>query len=46
MVTPLDFGSGPKRYHTINWGEFRRRRADGDFANIGKEVQISDYAVD
>ena len=46
QVTPLDFGSGPKRYHTINWGEFRRRRADGDFANIGKEVQISDYAVD
>ena len=27
-----------------NQGEFRHRRADSDFANIGKEVQISDYA--
>lgn len=45
QVAPLDFGSGAKRYTTIDWGEFRRRRADGDFADVGKEVQISDYAV-
>ena len=31
------------RYRPINWGEFRRRRADGDFADYGSEVQISDY---
>ena len=24
-------------YKEINWGEFRRKRADGDFANLGKE---------
>ena len=44
-VAPLEFGSGTKRYNAIDWGEFRRRRADGDFADVGKEVQIADYAV-
>lgn len=33
----------PPRYHPINWGEFRARRAAGDYADFGKEVQISDY---
>lgn len=33
------------RYRAIPWGEFRRRRADGDFANYGREVQIADYRV-
>lgn len=45
QVAPLDFGSGQKRYREIDCGEFRRRRADGDYADVGKEVQISDYAV-
>jgi isopenicillin N synthase-like dioxygenase len=35
----------PARYHPIRWGEFRQRRADGDFADHGAEVQISDYAT-
>ncbi len=44
-VSPLDGTGDAKRYTAIDWGEFRRRRADGDYANVGHEVQISDYAV-
>lgn len=33
----------PPRYRTINWGEFRARRAAGDYADYGEEVQISQY---
>lgn len=36
----------PPRYRAINWGEFRARRAAGDYADIGAEVQISDYRLD
>jgi len=35
----------PAHYQPIAWGEFRRKRADGDFANYGAEVQISDYRI-
>lgn len=45
LVAPLENADTPKRYRAIDWGEFRRRRADGDYANVGKEVQISDYAI-
>ena len=27
------------------WGEFRGRRSDGDYADYGTEVQISQYRV-
>lgn len=37
-------GDGP-HYRTINWGEFRQARADGDFADYGTEVQISQFRV-
>jgi len=33
----------PGRYHPIEWGEFRGKRSDGDFADYGTEVQISQY---
>jgi len=33
----------PPRYTRVNWGEFRGKRADGDYANVGEEVQISQY---
>jgi len=33
----------PARYRTINWGEFRSRRAAGDYADYGEEVQITQY---
>ncbi|MEL7156197.1 MAG: 2OG-Fe(II) oxygenase family protein, partial [Actinomycetota bacterium] len=32
-------------YRTINWGDFRQARADGDFADYGAEIQIADYRV-
>jgi isopenicillin N synthase-like dioxygenase len=33
----------PPRYRAINWGEFRARRAAGDYANHGEYAQISHY---
>jgi len=42
-VEPL--ASAKPHYRPINWGDFRRRRADGDFADYGTEVQISDYRL-
>lgn len=35
----------PARYHSIHWSEFRSRRTDGDFADYGPEIQISQYRV-
>ena len=32
-------------YRSINWGQFRQARADGDYADYGAEVQISDFLV-
>jgi isopenicillin N synthase-like dioxygenase len=41
-VAPL---VGAPRYRPINWGEFRRRRAEGDFAAYGTEVQIGEWRI-
>jgi isopenicillin N synthase-like dioxygenase len=35
----------PPRYRAINWGEFRRQRSAGDYADVGDEIQISHYGV-
>ena len=35
----------PARYKTINWGEFRTRRIQGDYADYGEEVQIEQYRI-
>ena len=35
----------PARYRAINWGEFRAARADGDYADVGHEIQISDFRI-
>lgn len=35
--------ASPPRYRPINWGEFRARRAAGDYADYGREVQIADF---
>ncbi len=43
VIRPLPQTVGPARYRDLPWGEFRRRRADGDFADYGAEVQIGDY---
>ncbi|HEX7037128.1 MAG TPA: 2OG-Fe(II) oxygenase family protein [Pseudomonadales bacterium] len=37
--------ANPPRYRAINWGEFRSRRAAGDYADYGEEVQISHYRI-
>jgi isopenicillin N synthase-like dioxygenase len=37
--------AAPPRYRPINWGEFRSRRAAGDYADLGDEVQIGHYRV-
>jgi len=33
----------PSLYNAIEWGSFRGKRSDGDFADYGTEVQISQY---
>jgi isopenicillin N synthase-like dioxygenase len=45
VVGPLLRAGEAARYRGVPWSEFRRRRADGDFADYGAEVQISDYRV-
>ena len=35
----------PALYRPLPWAEFRRRRADGDFADYGAEVQIGDWRL-
>ncbi len=42
-VAPLS--SEPRKYRTLNWGKYRAGRAAGDYANIGAEVQVSDYRL-
>ena len=33
------------RYRTLNWGEYRSKRAAGDYANLGEEIQVDDYRI-
>ena len=35
--------SRPAAYRTIEWAEYRGERTDGDYADYGAEVQISQY---
>lgn len=44
LPTTVD-DSNPPRYRPVNWGDFRGRRAAGDYADYGPEVQITDYAA-
>jgi isopenicillin N synthase-like dioxygenase len=37
--------SHPEAYRAIKWAEFRGSRTDGDYADYGAEVQISQYRV-
>jgi isopenicillin N synthase-like dioxygenase len=45
VIAPLPTTGKAPRYREISWSEFRRRRADGDFADYGAEVQVSDYRL-
>ncbi len=42
LRTAVDAGDAP-RYRPIRWGEFYAKRAAGDYADLGEEVQISHY---
>jgi isopenicillin N synthase-like dioxygenase len=42
QIRPL---KGEPKYRALDWGEFRRRRAEGDFADYGTEVQISEWRI-
>jgi isopenicillin N synthase-like dioxygenase len=44
LPTTID-GRTPPRYSRINWGEFYDKRAAGDYADFGEEVQISHYRI-
>jgi isopenicillin N synthase-like dioxygenase len=33
----------PPLYRKINWADFRGKRTDGDYADYGPEVQISQF---
>ena len=35
----------PERYRPIEWGSFRGQRSDGDYADYGTEVQISQFRI-
>lgn len=35
----------PARYRDIDWSDFRGKRTDGDYADYGPEVQISQYRI-
>ena len=35
----------PCRYRPIEWGSFRGKRSEGDYADYGTEVQISQYRI-
>ncbi len=40
---PGALGGSSPHYRPINWGEFRAGRAAGDYADVGEEIQISDF---
>jgi isopenicillin N synthase-like dioxygenase len=44
LPTTIDERTSP-HYRSINWGEFYDKRAAGDYADFGEEVQISHYHV-
>jgi len=46
-IEPLPMLSGltEPRYRAISWSDFRSLRAQGDYGNFGREVQIGDYAI-
>ncbi len=45
IVEPLANLSSAARYRPIDWAAYRGRRTDGDYADYGTEVQISQYRV-
>jgi len=42
IEAPSGFGKTVQA-QKLEWAEYRRKRADGDYADSGEEVQISQY---
>jgi len=48
VVSPLPTVTSepnPAHYRSIDWSDYRARRTDGDYADYGAEVQISQYRI-
>jgi isopenicillin N synthase-like dioxygenase len=45
IVQPLPGVGGSQQYRPFTWGEFRRARFAGDYADLGKETQIEDWEI-
>jgi isopenicillin N synthase-like dioxygenase len=45
-ISALTSEQSPPRYRPINWGQFRWKRQQGDYADYGAENQISDYRIE
>ncbi len=45
-LAALTSQDNPPRYSGINWGDFRRQRQLGDYADFGHEIQIADFRRD
>jgi len=37
-------GNEPK-YRVLNWGEYRSKRAAGDYSDLGEEIQVDDFEL-
>ena len=37
-------GNEPK-YRVLNWGEYRSKRAAGDYSDLGEEIQVDDFKI-
>jgi isopenicillin N synthase-like dioxygenase len=44
-IAPLVDTSENPGYQSINWGNYRFRRAEGDYDSYGEEVQIDQYRI-
>lgn len=45
-VKPLNVEKEDALYNIVNWGDFRMKRFAGDYADVGEEVQISNYRTE
>ena len=45
LVAPYTLQHEKPLYRPISWGEFRSLRFQGDYADVGKEIQIENYRI-
>ena len=45
VVQPLVCPGHRANYRPIRWGDFRAQRFAGDYADLGKEIQIEDFKI-